>query len=51
MEVAANIETNVVALSYLLGDIVKDIVNSSHTRTKYQVWLHKSTVDFKRMNT
>ena len=37
MEVAANMETDVVALSYLLGVIVKDIVNSNHTSAHYQV--------------
>ena len=34
MEVAANMDTDVVALSYLLGGIVKDTVNLSD---QYQV--------------
>ena len=41
MEVTAKMETDVVALSYQLGIIIKYIVNSNHTHTStfYQVSL------------
>ena len=48
VEVAANMETDVVALSYLLGVIVKDKVNSSD---QYQVKsILKTVIELKRMN-
>ena len=48
MKVAANMEIDVVALSYLLGVIVKDIVNSNHTSAHYQVRVFYVYEDFIR---
>ena len=39
MKVTANMEADVVTLSYLLGVIVKDEVNSNHTSAHYKVRL------------
>ena len=51
MEVTANMETDVVALSYLLGVIVKDTVNSNHMRAHYQVMsILLTTIELKRLD-
>ena len=51
MEVTANKETDVVALSYLLGVIVKDIVNSNHMRAHYQVMsILLTAIELKRLD-
>ena len=39
LEVTANMETDVMALSYLLGVTVKDIVISNHKSVYYEVKL------------